>query len=126
MKIEMVCKRTKGAAGGLVWYFLCPITGIHCRKLHFVNGQYCHRSLIKNYYREIKPSWLTGGPMDKILLLKKKAIIAERTLGKKYFRSHYNGKPTKKYIECLRDIEKAEGITMHDIVNGTYDCLLKN
>ena len=74
--IEMVYHSAKGAAGGYVWYFICPVTGIRCRKLILLNGQYVHTSKAKNCYRDIKPPWFTGKPFDKILTLKQREIDA--------------------------------------------------
>jgi hypothetical protein len=125
-RIEMVCRKVKGAANGNVWSFVCPITGIHCRKLHLVNGRYIHRSIIKGYYRKIAPAWQTRTLMDKLLKKVKGKIDAEKEMERKFFKSHYRGKPTKKYLKCLKQIEDAGGITMSGIINGKYDSLLKH
>lgn len=89
-----------------------------------LNGQYVNTSKAKNYYRDIKPAWFTGKPFDKILTLKQGEIDALKIMDRKYFKTHYAGKPTKLYSKCLKDIEAAKGISMHGIVNGHYERLL--
>jgi hypothetical protein len=44
-------------------------------------------------------------------------------MNRKYFKTHYKGKPTKLYSKCLNDIAAAEGMSIHDIINGGYDYL---
>ncbi len=39
---------------GVLWYFVCPISGIRCRKLHQVGRYFAHRSQLKGamYYSQ--------------------------------------------------------------------------
>lgn len=123
--LEMVYNHMKTKPGGVVWFFVCPVTGKHCRKLHLVNGAYVHASTIPGHYRKIKPLWVTGTGMDKLLIIMQGKINAEKLIDSKYFKPFYNGKPTKKYLKCLSQIEAGEGVTMSEIVNGKYNYLLQ-
>jgi hypothetical protein len=100
---------------GLVWYFICPITGKRCRKLYLANTYFQHRSAFR-------------GAMYQKQTQSKKSRYADKTLGayfqreqlveqiyKKYFRTHYAGKPTKLYLKLTQQIHRAESITECEI-----------
>ena len=100
---------------GFVWYFLCPFTNKRCRKLHFINLQFMHRSA------------LPSGMYEKQTQTKKWRQL-ERTYGdyfdldryyeelySKHFRRYYNGKPTKRYKRLLSLIAKADRITVEQL-----------
>ena len=38
--------------GSYVWFMLCPVTGIRCRKLHLYSNRFMHRTAIPNSYYE--------------------------------------------------------------------------
>lgn len=124
-KIEMVYASMKTKPGGVVWFFICPVTKKRCRKLHLANGMYVHTSCIKGYYRNNRPAWYTETKFNEILKIKQASIDADKQLTSKYFKFYYAGKPTKRYLKCLKQIESAKEITMHGIINGRYDYLLK-
>ncbi|MEO8854321.1 MAG: hypothetical protein ABI359_11100 [Ginsengibacter sp.] len=125
-RIEMIWKRGNGVTNGFVWLFVCPVTGKLSRKLRFINGTYINTKLIKDYYRKNKPDWHSGTKMDKVLMIKQHAINAEKEVNQRFFKTHYNGKPTKRYLKCLQRIEAAKDISMKDIINGKYDLPTKN
>lgn len=95
---------------GLVWYFNCPLSGIRCRKLYLINGYFQHRTYKKGYYQT-----QTLGTKDKYLVRQfdklQKSNKAKSELYNKYFKTHYNGKPTKRYLKLLQDIEDGEGVS---------------
>lgn len=117
----MVYNCIRGAASGIVWFFICPITKKRCRKLHYKEGFYVHWSAIKGYYRNNKPAWWSESPLNKILIKKQAAIDAETTINSRYFKSHYAGKPTKRYSKRLKQIKGGNEFFMMDIINGAYD-----
>lgn len=43
---------------------------------------------------------------------------AYKTLYSPYFKTHYNGKLTKRYIKAQKDIRAAEGIKEEDLLIG--------
>lgn len=120
-RIEMVYRNLKGKAKGVIWFFICPQTGKRCLRLYLHKGLYVHRSQIKGFARLNKPSWHTGSQFNKLLILKQKEIEAEKIMDQRYFKKYYAGKPTNRYLKCLKNIEAASGISMSGIVNGKYD-----
>lgn len=93
---------------GIVWFFVCPSTGKLCRKLYLVDKYFYHRSAFK-------------GCMYKKQTQSKKSRYLEKTLGayfrtdqlfeqlyKKNFKNHYAGKPTKKYLQLIKIIQRSE------------------
>ena len=100
---------------GEIWYFLCPQTKKRCRKLYLINGYFLHREAF-------------NGCMYKIQIESKKSRYLDKTLGtyfrteqlfeqlyKKHFKKQYAGKPTKKYLRIMEQIQKAESIPYHQI-----------
>ncbi len=124
-RLEMVYSHMKTKPGGVVWFFVCPVTKKRCRKLYLVNGRYVHCSTIKGYYRKIKP-YNTGTKMDLWFKRLQQSTEAEKELSQKHFKTHYAGKPTKRYLKCVNHIENARGISTLALINGQYDYLLKS
>jgi hypothetical protein len=120
-KIEMVCRKVKGCTGGLVWNFICPVTGKRCRQLCIIKNRVVHRTLIKGYYTSLLPAWHTGTPFDRILKVKEGQIKSEKQMNRRYFKTHYDQKPTKRYLQCLRQIKAGQNFSMDGIINGQYD-----
>lgn len=86
---------------GVVWYFICPKTGTRCRKLHLVGGYFYHRSAFKGWlYEKQKHSHKTRN------LFKYFEVIFGNGEPGKPIRTHYAGKPTKRYLkEMKKDYE---------------------
>ena len=88
------------------WYFICPVTGIRCRKLYYWECCFQHRKAIDGIYRKQTLSRSTRKvvnqfenvlAMDKML---KKAIAP-------YFRPTYAGAPTRQYKKIISKINAA-------------------
>ena len=97
------------------YYFTCSISNKRCRKLYLINGFFAHRQSFK-------------GCMYKNQTLSKKTRIFEKTFGvffkkdalieqvnKKWFKYTYSGKPTKKYLRIMEEIQKAKSITYQEV-----------
>lgn len=91
---------------GKVWFFVCPVTGKHCRKLHYVNGYFMHRTAFKGFYRgqiESKASrWMYKATYDIL-----NAQTAQMMIHSSKVLGSYAGKPTKKYLRLKKQIAKA-------------------
>ena len=84
---------------GEVYYFVCPSTGKLCRKLYFENSYFLHRTAFKylmyekqlesKKYREISKIFSACFIPDE--------VYEQRY--KKYFKTHYKGKPTKRFLK---------------------------
>jgi hypothetical protein len=100
---------------GLIWYFLCPQTNKRCRKLYSIGGYFLHREAFKDcmydcqtkskHYREFDKSFGAYFRTDELY----------SQLYKKHFKKTYAGKPTKKYLNLMKQIQKSEGLTLNDI-----------
>lgn len=103
---------------GLIWYFECPYTGKHCRKLYHLGKYFAHREAFNNacYMSQTlsdNKRWLSTGWV--------KFNRKEKALGwlhGKHFKTHYKGKPTKRYLQALKWIEEGEGISEEMLLIG--------
>jgi hypothetical protein len=92
---------------GIVYFFLCPMTGTRCRKLHLYGGIFRHRSSFDGFYQ-----WQVYGKKDrnlcKIYDLMKYGREAVGIINSKNFKRFYNGVPTKRYSKYLSDYDKGK------------------
>lgn len=100
---------------GLIWYFLCPQTKKRCRKLYSIGGYFLHREAFSGCMYETQTQSKKYRQLDKILgaYLKSDNLYSE--LYKKNFKKTYAGKPTKRYLRIMEQIQKAESIPYHEI-----------
>lgn len=102
---------------GLVWYFLCPYTNKLCRKLYSIDGYFMHREAVKGYYeKQIQSKHYrhienTFGPV-----FQREKLYDQ--LYAKHFRKFYNGKPTKRYLKIMGQLQAASGVSEQDLVNA--------
>ena len=92
---------------GEVLYFVCPLTKKLCRKLYFENSYFLHRTAFKGimYSKQLesKKNRNLIKVLDKVFLSDE--VYKQRY--KKYFKTFYNGKPTKKYLKLQNKIDTA-------------------
>lgn len=99
---------------GKIWYFICPHTKKRCRKLYSIGGYFLHREAFNGCMYETQ----TQSKSTRILTKKFKIFWHDEAidqLNKKYFKKTYAGKPTKKYLRIMEQIQKAESIPYHVI-----------
>ncbi len=107
---------------GKVWYFLCPQTGKRCRKLYSVGGYFLHREAFTRVYYEKQ----TYSSNNRRLLQLFEQSYTENIydeLHQKYFKKHYAGKPTKRYLRLKRKLAIAERFSLRDI-DGMYQGII--
>ncbi len=99
---------------GKIWYFLCPHTNKRCRKLYSIGGYFLHREAFNGCMYESQTQSKKWGEWDKLFggLYKSEQLYKE--LYKKHFKSFYAGKPTKRYLRIMKQIEKAKSISVAD------------
>jgi len=100
---------------GEIWYFICPSTNKRCRILYSIDGYFLHRQAFKGSmyekqthskkWREIEKVYGAYFDIDKLY----------SELYSKHFKKFYNGKPTKRYLKLLKQIEQSESIDYRDI-----------
>lgn len=100
---------------GLIWYFLCPQTKKRCRKLYSIGGYFLHREAFNGCMYETQTQSKKYRQLDKTLgaYIKSENLYSE--LYKKNFKKTYAGKPTKRYLRIMEQIQKVESIPYHEI-----------
>jgi len=99
-----------------IWYFLCPNTHKRCRKLYMVNTYFLHREAFKGamyekqtYSKNTRQQFALWGR-----LFDSEKIYEE--IYSKYFKTHYSGRPTRRYTNLCKRLQKAENISEADLV----------
>jgi hypothetical protein len=100
---------------GVVWYFVCPRTGKHCRKLYLADTYFYHREAFKGCMYEKQTQSKKSRYLDKTIGAYFKTDQLYEQLYKKNFKKQYAGKPTKNYLKLTQQIQKAESISYHEI-----------
>jgi len=100
---------------GEIWYFVCPVTKKRCRKLYLIDGYFLHREAFNGCMYETQTHSKKYRQMDKTLGAYFKSDNLYSELYKKNFKKTYAGKPTKRYLRIMKQIQKAESIPYHEI-----------
>lgn len=100
---------------GEIWYFICPQTKKRCRKLYSIGGYFLHREAFNGCMYETQTQSKKNRQLDKTLGVYFKSDNLYSELYKKNFKKTYAGKPTKKYLRIMEQIQKAESIPYHEI-----------
>lgn len=100
---------------GKIWYFICPQTKKRCRKLYSIGGYFLHREAFTGCMYETQTQSKKYRQLDKALKLYFKSDNLYSELYKKNFKKNVAGKPTKRYLRIMEQIQKAESIPYHEI-----------
>ena len=100
---------------GLIWYFLCPHTNKRCRKLYSIGGYFLHREAFNGCMYKTQTQSKKYRQLDKTLGVYFKSDNLYSELYKKNFKKTYAGKPTKRYLRIMEQIQKAESVPYHEI-----------
>jgi len=100
---------------GVVWYFVCPRTGKHCRKLYLADTYFYHREAFKGCMYEKQTQSKKSRYLDKTIGAYFKTDQLYEQLCKKNFKKQYAGKPTKKYLKLTQQIQRAESVSYREI-----------
>lgn len=92
---------------GEIWYFICPHTKKRCRKLYLIGGYFLHREAFKGCMYETQTQSKKYRQLDKTLGAYFEIDNLYEELYKKNFKKTYAGKPTKKYLRIMEQIQKA-------------------
>lgn len=95
---------------GIVWYFICPNTGKRCRKLYLANGYFVSRFAFTHAMYEQQTQSHKTRNLHKVF--GKPFGEKFKQLEKPYFKSHYAGKPTKKYYQIIKEMKQFEEFDM--------------
>ncbi len=117
-KVKIVSKPSN-LGKGVIFYFVCPSTGKYCRKLYLHGGYFLHREafngLMYSKQLESKKNRDLCKLFDACCL--SDDIYEERY--KKHFKTHYNGKETKRFRRLNNKIKIADSFP-----SGTIERLL--
>ena len=109
--IDIISKKSN-LGNGYIYYFVCPMTNIICRKLHLYNGYFYHRSyyndLIYNSQRLSKKS----RELNKIYSMYYDNDLFDEVI-KKHFKKSYKGKLTKKYLKFLENEKRIDSLNLN-------------
>jgi hypothetical protein len=100
---------------GEIWYFICPQTKKRCRKLYLISGYFLHREAFNGCVYESQTQSKKYRQLDKTFGAYFRTDDLYSQLYNKHFKKTYAGKPTKKYLRIIEQIQKAENIPYHEI-----------
>ncbi|RUA07181.1 MAG: hypothetical protein DSY82_08590, partial [Flavobacteriia bacterium] len=112
-KVELV-SLPSNIGKGQVWYFLCPQTNKRCRKLYSIDGYFLHREAFKGCMYESQVKSKKQRQFEKEFGTYFKIDDLYDELYKKYSKNTYAGKPTRRYLRIIKQIQKAENIAYHE------------
>jgi hypothetical protein len=93
---------------GEVYYFRCPNTHKLCRKLYFLSGYFLHRTAFRNLMYQKQ---LESKKNRKLFKIFDASFVPDEVYDeryKPYFKTHYKGKPTKRYLRLQTRIDIAK------------------
>lgn len=96
---------------GKIWYFICPQTNKRCRKLYSIGGYFLHREAFKGCMYETQTQSKKYRQLDKTIGAYFKSDKLYSELYKKNFKKTYAGKPTKRYLKIINQVNKYDSIT---------------
>lgn len=117
-KVKIISK-TSNLGKGEVFYFVCPRTGKHCRKLYLHDGYFLHREAFNGLMYAKQLEGKKNRDLSKLFeaCYLSDDVYEERY--KKYFKTHYNGMETKRYKRLNNKIKIADSFP-----SGTIERLL--
>lgn len=113
-KVYLISKPTN-LNKGKIWYFICPQTKKLCRILYSIGGYFLHREAFEGCMYETQIQSKKNRQLDKTFGAYFKTDNLYSELYKKNFKKMYAGKPTKKYLRIMEQIQKAENISFQEI-----------
>jgi hypothetical protein len=86
---------------GRVWYFICPVTGKRCRILYMIAGYFLHRDAFPGCMYECQTRSKKDRAFEKEIGWCLVMDLLYDQLNARNFKSHYAGKPTKRYLRLM-------------------------
>ena len=100
---------------GEIWYFVCPQTKKRCRKLYSIGGYFMHREAFSGCMYEVQTQSKKYRQIEKTIGAYLVLENLSSEIYKKYFKQTYAGKPTKRYLRIMEQIQKARSIPYQEI-----------
>jgi len=92
---------------GRIWYFLCPRANKRCRKLYSIDGYFLHREAFKGCMYKSQAKTKEKG-FFRYFKNQIKLDDLNEIIYSKHFKRNYAGKPTKRFLRIMEQIEKSE------------------
>jgi len=105
---------------GEVWYFLCPQTNKRCRKLYSIGGYFLHREAFTGCMYDSQIQSKHYRQLDKVLGQSFRAEKLREEIYKKHFKKTYAGKPTKRYLRIMKQLNLNEANSSLEIRQMLY------
>jgi hypothetical protein len=102
---------------GKILYFLCSQTGIRCRKLHLINGIFQHRTALKKGMYSKQTTSKNWRRLSRYYGSYFESDNLYKELYSRHFKTHYKGKPTKRYLRILNKLKQSNQVNYSDIYN---------
>tara|TARA_R110002012_G_scaffold233730_1_gene407074 strand:+ start:1399 stop:1992 length:594 start_codon:yes stop_codon:yes gene_type:complete len=100
---------------GKIWYFFCPETNKRCRKLYSISGYFLHREAFKGAMYESQKQSKKWRVLERVYGSYFDVEKYYKELYSKHFKTHYKGKPTKRYLYLKQKNDEAERHSARDI-----------
>ena len=100
---------------GRIWYFLCPHTLKRCRILYSVGQQFLHREAFRGCIYEIQTQSQKSRRVNKLLDIALGGSKARDQIYGKHFKTHYAGRPTKRYLRLMNQVRQSEQFSARDL-----------
>jgi hypothetical protein len=97
---------------GVIWYFICPLTGLRCRKLYLGGSHFYHRSAFKGCMYERQTQSKRYRELEKIIGAVLQVDLLRDQMHKKYFKRQYAGKATKRFLKLHQKIVEYENLIL--------------
>jgi hypothetical protein len=107
---------------GVLWYFICPQTNRHCRKLYSIGGYFLHREAFRGCMYETQTQSKRYRQLDKTFGAYFKSDNLLKELYKKNFKKTYAGKPTKRYLRIMKLLQKAASVSGSNLISVIKPC----
>lgn len=100
---------------GKQWFFQCPRTHLLCRTLYHCDLHFYHRNAFKGFMYESQARSKKLRLIDRVYGSYFKQDNYYDELYSKHFKTHYAGKPTKRYLSLMEKIQDVKEITAGEI-----------
>ena len=100
---------------GRIWLFICPVTGKRCRYLYAAGKYFLHREAHSGCLYESQTYSKKQRELDKTFRVYFGAEKHYKELYSSFFKTHYAGKPTKRYSRIINQIQQAERMNPKEI-----------
>lgn len=97
---------------GAIWYFICPQTNKHCRKLYLIGERFLHREAFQGCMYEKQTYSHKNRDLYKIYEQAFGDETAYEQIYKKHIKKRYNGKPTKRYLKLMQLLKASNCFTL--------------